>query len=289
MRIISVFVVALFVLAGCDNGKQAELENQNKDLKAQLASKDQYIQDVTSTISEIHNQLEGAWSMERKVLRESSRGEMGQTLTPADLKQKILSRISDISHTLAANHKKVTDLERRLKESTTQYSGLSAMVDDLKKTIEEREKSIADLNARVSSLQSEVLAKAAMIAQRDTTISNQSRLLDDQVRTMNTVFYVIGKRSDLKDKGVITREGGFLWGLIGATTVLSSDYDGGYFAALDKTKYSEIEVPGKIDEIVPERAQGSYAAQETGDGHTILKIIKPDNFWRENHLVIISD
>ncbi len=284
-----VAIVVLLAVVGCDNGKQQELESQNSQLKNELASRDQYIQDVTSTINDIHNQLEDAWSKEKKVLRASKKDETEKTLTDAELKQSIISRISDIRHTLAQNRARINSLEGRLKTASTQYTGLQAMVDDLKKTLDEREKTIADLNLRVENLQGDVNAKAVMIAERDTTIQNQSRMLDDNTRQINTVFYVVGKRSELKDKGIITREGGFLWGLLGATTVLSANYDGGQFEAVDKTKESEIEIPGRIDEIVPQRAEGTYAAQETGDGHTILKIINPDNFWRENHLVIISD
>ncbi len=290
MRRLTVVVVAVLVfgLLGCDNGEREKLESQNKDLQSQLASKDQYIQEITSTISDIHNQLEDVWSKEKKVLRASKKDE-GKTLTEADLEKSIYSRISDINATLAANRKRVNNLERRLKDATTQYSGLQSMVDDLKKQLDDREKSIADLTARVQGLQEDVNAKTATIAQRDTTIANQARQLDDQTNKINTVFYVAGKRSDLKEKGVITREGGILWGLLGSTTVLSNNYDSGSFEALDKTRDSEIRISGKIDEIIPQRAEGTYAAQETPDGITILKILKPESFWRENHLVIIED
>ncbi|HTP12923.1 MAG TPA: hypothetical protein VMM37_04815, partial [Bacteroidota bacterium] len=247
-----------------------------------------YVQDITSTISEIHNQLEDVWAKEKKVLKESNKGE-GKTLSEADIKQKIFSRISDINGILAANRKRVNSLERKLKETTTNYSGIQSMVDDLKKTLNDREKSVADLTARVQGLQEDLNARTVALAQRDTTIANQSRQLDDQTQRINTVFYVAGKRSDLKEKGVITREGGFLWGLLGSTTVLASNYDSGSFEALDKTREQEIKIPGKIDEIVPQRAEGTWAAQESTDGTTILKILKPEMFWRDSHLVIVED
>ncbi len=290
MRNITVSILALVLVGfvGCDNGERDRLEAQNQSLKNELASKDQYVQDVTSTINEIHNQLEDVWSKEQKVLRESKNDE-GKSLTEKEVKERIFSRISDINATLAANRKRVNNLERRLKESNTKYDGIQAMVDDLKKTLDERQKSIAELTSQVHGLQNDVQVKTAMIAERDTTIANQSRQLDDQTQRINTVFYVAGKRSDLKDKGVITREGGILWGLLGSTTVLASNYDSGSFAALDRTKDSEIRIPGKIDEIVPQRAEGSYAAEQTSDGATILKILKPESFWRENHLVIVED
>jgi hypothetical protein len=80
-----------------------------------------------------------------------------------------------------------------------------------------------------------------------------------------------------------------LWGLLGATTVLTSTYSESEFNALDKSKDMSIEVAGSIDEIVPDRDPDSYTKEERPDNHTMLKIIKPESFWRENHLAIVTD
>ncbi|HEY6951173.1 MAG TPA: hypothetical protein VI758_02130 [Bacteroidota bacterium] len=289
MRTVGVLVFALsFLLIGCDNGKVAELESKNKDLANEIASKDKYIEDVTTTMSEISNQLDAAWAAEKKVVRQTTAHEGSKVLTQTELRRQILSRISDINAMLASNRKRVVDLQHSLKAATTKYTGIESMVDDLKKTLEEREKSVAELTERVQNLQSEVTEKTLVIAARDETIKDQKKMIDDETTALQTVYYVAGSRSELKDKGIITREGGFLWGLFGSTTLLGDSYDAEYFQPIDKTKESEIEIPGKIDEIVPKRSEGCYTKEELDNGHTVLKITKPENFWRENHLVIIT-
>ena len=50
------------VFAGC--GNQEELEQRNNELARELASKDRFIEEVTSTVNEIHNSLESAWAIE---------------------------------------------------------------------------------------------------------------------------------------------------------------------------------------------------------------------------------
>jgi hypothetical protein len=282
------FIVLSIALVGCDNGRQTELESQNKDLQNQLASKDKYIQDVTATIGEISNQLESVWSAEKKVLRQTTTHEGGKLLSEAQLKEHILARISDINATLASNRKRIVSLQHRLNAAKTQYTGIQSMVDDLKKNLEDRERSIADLTQRVQNLQVEVNDKVQIIATRDETIQDQAKQLEDDTTALQTVYYVVGTRSDLKDKGIITREGGFPWGLFGATTILADSYDPEYFQTVDKTKQTEIEIPGKVDEIVPKRSEGSYTKKELDNGHTVIEIKKPENFWRENHLVIIT-
>jgi hypothetical protein len=280
-----VAIAILLVFTGCN---QSELENKNKELQQQLAAKDQYIEEVSSSINEIHNQLESTWAMENKVILQSFAREGSKAPSHLQVKQQILNRISDIDSILAANRKKLSNLQNRLKSAATQYAGLQKMVDGLKATLEEREKTLADLQARVKSLESEVTEKTRVITAREATIDDQSIQLNERTRQMNTVYYVVGKKDELKGKGIITEEGGVLWGLLGSTTVLAGNFNSDLFLKMDKTKEAQIDVPGKIAEIIPKRDAGSYSMEETSGGRTILKIVNSDQFWKVNRLVIVS-
>ncbi len=275
----------LLVLAGCG---QSELENKNKELQKQLEAKDQYIEEVTAAINEIHNQLESTWAMENKVMQQSPSREGAKAASNLQVKQQILSRIADIDSILAANRKKLTNLQIRLKNSATQYAGLQKMVDDLKTTLEEREKTLADLQARVKSLETEVSEKTKVIAEREATIQDQSNQLNERTLQMNTVYYVVGKKDDLKAKGIVTDEGGILWGLLGTTTVLTSDFKADLFQKMDKTKDFQINIPGKVVDIIPKRDAGSYKLDESTAGRTVLNILNADQFWKVNRVVILS-
>jgi hypothetical protein len=286
MRISPLIILAfLLVLAGCG---QSELENKNKDLEKQIAARDQYIEEITSAINEIHNQLENTWAMENKVIQQSVTREGAKAPSHLQVKQQILSRISDIDSILAANRKKLSSLQARLKNAAVQYAGLQKMVDDLRVTLEEREKTLADLQARVKSLESEVTEKTRVIAAREATIEDQSSQLNERTRQMNTVYYVVGKKDDLKQKGIIADEGGILWGLLGSTSVLAGSFNADLFQKMDKTKEFQIDVQGKIAEIIPRRDPGSFSLGETSGGGTILKILNADQFWKVNRLVIVS-
>ncbi|MCX6142393.1 MAG: hypothetical protein NTZ35_04160 [Ignavibacteriales bacterium] len=279
-----VAIAILLVFTGCN---QSELENKNMELQKQLQAKDQYIEEVTSAINEIHNQLESTWAMENKVILQSLVREGAKAPSHLQVKQQILSRISDIDSILAANRKKLSNLQNRLKNAATQYAGLQKMVDDLKATLEEREKTLADLQARVKSLESEVSEKTRVIIAREATIEDQSSQLNERTRQMNTVYYVVGKKDELKGQGITTEEGGFLWGLLGSTTVLAGNFNADLFKKMDKTKEAQIDVPGKIAEIIPKRDAGSFSMEETTGGHTLLKIINSEQFWKVNRLVIV--
>ena len=291
MRTIIGFIfVFSFMMAGCGKSpEQTEMERQNAQLKQELASKDRFVEDVTSTINDIHTKLENTWALEKNILRRNPTFEEGKMLSGPDMKAKIMDRISTISSILSENRKKVASLQQKLAESKTQYAALSKMAEDLKKTLDDREKTIALMQTQVMNLQSEVKSKTQVITARDETIAERDAAIENQTKQMNTVYYAAGKKSELKEKNIISREGGILWGLFGTTTVLTNTFHESDFTPLDKSKDMLIEIAGIVDEIVPERDPASYTTEEKPDHHTLLTITKPEIFWRESHLAIITN
>ena len=80
-----------------------------------------------------------------------------------------------------------------------------------------------------------------------------------------------------------------MWGLVGTTTVLTNTFNEGEFTPLDKSKDMLIEVAGNIKEIVPVRDTSSYTKEEKPDKRTLLTITKPEIFWRDSHLAIVTE
>ena len=111
---IGIIIAFAFIISGCGKSpEQTEIERQNAQLKQELASKDRFVEDVTSTINDIHNKLENTWAMEKNILRRNPTFEEGKMLSEADMKAKILDRISTISSILLENRRKIANLQRR--------------------------------------------------------------------------------------------------------------------------------------------------------------------------------
>lgn len=294
-HVILIIVVFALVVAGC-NTRSDELEKENAELQQKttqlnqdLEARDQYIEDVTQSINEIYANLEGVREKEKNILRETGEVEGKKKVTSVELRQRLLQQIATIDTNMRSNRKKLSDLQARVSSSRKQYAGLQRMMNDLKKTLEEREQSIAQLQTRVQDLENEVQSKTRVIAVQDSTINDQKSLISQQTNRINTGYYIIGSRKELEEKGIISDEGGFLWGLLGSTTVLSSGVNPQYFKPIDKTRDMTIEVQGDIDEIIPRRSENFYVTSENGQDASTLQIVQPDAFWQENYLVIITD
>ena len=280
---IAFLVVFSFIIAGCGKSKeQIEMEKQITQLKEEIASKDKFVEEVTSTINDIHNKLESTWAMQKNIVQKTPTVENGKMLSQVDLKTRIMDRISNISTIITENRKKIANLQHKLAEQKTQYAGLSLLVDDLKKSLDEREKTIDSMRTQVQNLEGDIASKIKTITVRDETIENQTK-------QMNKVYYVAGKKSELEEKKIVSREGGILWGLVGTTTILTNTYTDEEFTPLDKSKDMLIEVAGNIKEIVPVRDTASYTKEEKPDKRTLLTIKNPEIFWRDSHLAIVTE
>ncbi len=281
-------ILAAFLVWGC-NGRTEELEKQNATLQQQnkemaqdITSQDDYIDGVVTSVNEVYQSLEAARASEKNLLSESRGIEGTKTQTKAEVRKDLLQRIATVNENLQANFMKVADLQKKVNTSRRQYASLQTMVDNLRKTLEEREQSIAALENRARGLEGEVAEKTDMVRQRDLVIGAQKK-------EIATVYYVVGTKRELQEKGIIKDEGGFLWGLLGSTTTLASGLDPSYFTRIDKDRNTTFRVDGRIREILPKRSPEYYSQQKSENGESVLTVANMDRFWQDKYLVILTD
>ena len=280
--------VCIAFLAGCTD-KSDELQKQlaqaqsdQASQKQLLSERDKYIEEVMGAVNDIYKDLEQSRAKEGKLMSQNKGAEWNAQTANIDTRQKLLTDINDIGSVLKENRKRLNDLQARMRKLHIQITSLDSLVANLKTSLQEREASITLLQTQVQGLQSTVAEKTKLIQDREMTI-------DDQKRQINTAFYVVGTKDELKKKGIIMDEGGFLWGLLGSTTTLGRDLDPTEFTAIDRSKDQTIHIQGKIDEILPRRLDSAFATAEKDDNSSDLTITSPDKFWQNKYLVIVTD
>jgi hypothetical protein len=275
MKTMGILFAALALLfVGCKN-RVEQLEKEKAELQDTVRSKDEFIQAIIARIDEVHRKSGTAPS------------DTGKAIAATD-RQNLMHKIDDIDTSLLENRAKLADLETTLKSSRGQYASLNKTAAGLRQSLEEREQAFAQLNETVKELETELHQKAMLIEQKDSIINQKESTIKNQAIILNTAYYVMGKKDDLQNKGIIQNKGGFLWGLIGSTTILASGFDNASFTPIDKSREMSIEVDGRIDELVPERNKNYYVIEEKENNLTVLRIVRPDYFWQQNHLVIIT-
>ena len=260
----------------------AKVQGEKTSLQQSITERDKYFEDVIKAVNDVYADLETARAKEAEVVARSGGTEGPAEITNSSTRQKLVQNINDIGASLKENRKKIGALQSRVRASKRQMDGLNKLIENLKQTLQEREESIAQLQTKVQGLETTVAENVKVIAEK-------TNIIEEQQKKMSKAFYIVGTRDDLKKKGIITDEGGFLWGLLGSTTVLASGIDLSQFQAIDKNKDETINVNGKIDEIIPHRSEEFFATAQPAENTSELKIVKPDKFWQDNYLVIVLD
>jgi outer membrane murein-binding lipoprotein Lpp len=291
MKTIGIMLIACTILlVGCSNKEKeqqlqsqlAQVQSDHTALEKSLSERDQYFEEVLKTVNDVYTDLEKSKAKEHTLVPLSPGGHDNPQVGFANSRERLLSSINEIGSSLKDNRKRISGLEARLRASHVENEGLTKLIENLKSTIAEREQSIAQLEANVKGLQATVAEKTKLVQDKESTI-------DEQQRKMNTVYYIAGTRAELKKKGIITEDGGFLWGLLGSTTVVAGGFDPSEFSTFDKTSGQAIHLEGKVDEILPKRSPELYASSMPDEKSSDLKILQPDKFWRNNYLVVVLD
>jgi uncharacterized coiled-coil protein SlyX len=285
---LAVAAMAALVVFGCNNKEPelqkqiSQLEGERATLQQNMAEREKFIGEVVQAVNDVYKDVEAARLKEQKLVERAGGPEGAANVTNTDTRKQILDNLSAIGSTLKENQKKIANLQARARKLGGDIAALNNVIEGLKQTIAEREQSIALLEAKVSGLESTV-------AQKDQVITEKEAVIDQQQKAMNTAYYIAGTRDELKKKGIINKEGGFLWGLLGSTTVLGNDINPADFTPIDWTKEQTIHLNGTIDEIIPARQESFFALANNDERGADLTIKEPKKFWQQKYLVIVLD
>lgn len=278
-------LLVLLALAGCaDKEKIAQLQEQNtqlatdyEQLRQESNARDEFIREYTNTINQVYENLEKIRQREGYIVSFSQDLE---TKGDVAIKEKILSNISSIDAYLQKSKKNLRDLQGKLKASQLKTAELEKMVENLNQTVQQKERHIAELRQQLEQLNIKV-------AQVEEQLSRKEKLLEAQNQRLNTVFYVIGTEDELEEKGIVKKTGGFLG--IGKTMKLADNLQPEYFTRANVASLGSIPIYRPIDKVnilSPHPIESYHLLKRQGD-ETILEILKPEEFWKMRHLVIL--
>jgi len=202
-------------------------------------------------------------------------------------KDQILADIQSINILLDANKKKIASLNAQLKESGTAIKGLQTRIATLEATVMQYETEISDLkkvlvdkNFEIGQLNTRMLALQDTISMKDETISTQ-------IGKINQAYLIYGTFKDLKEIGLVSKEGGFLG--IGRKENLIEDFSDSLFEEIDVTETRTIPVNAKKAKFITEHPSSSYELIEEGENRIAsIEIKDPEQFWKISKYAVVE-
>lgn len=289
-----VFGIIPFLFA-CNQKKINELESQVSTLSTEnaefaqiMAERDAQLNDYFTTMNEVEANLEEIKKHEGIITTNLS-GE------GANQKENIMSSIETLNNLIQKNKSLVSDLDKKYKNANFKIKELDKMITDLNEQIVNKENELLALKAeleksnyQIATLTTELGTVTAAKERLEDENAQQSDVIAKQTTDLNTAYYISGTYKELKDKNVITKEGGFIG--LGKTKELSNEFDASAFTKVDIRSFKELKLESKSAKIVTTHPSTSYELVENGKTIDELVINNPDDFWKSSkYLVVIID
>jgi hypothetical protein len=280
------FVILVFLLiTGCGKKKEQQildLQAKNLKLQTEFIQKDSLLNELFGSINEIDKNLSGITAREKMITEapvEEKRMDM-------DVRNKIMDEIILINNIMEENKKRLAVLKDQLRKSDVNTAALQETIKLLSARLEEKEFEIAGLkeqlvklnftietlNATVDTLRGETASQSQVISQQDAIIGE-----------MNTVWYAVGTKKELSDKGIIEKAGGLFSGAMKMSDMINPDY----FTAADLRSLSLITFESSKAELITIHPEGSYKYLEENDNIKGLEILNTREFWKSSRFLVI--
>ena len=276
-----IIILTNFLLSNCGKGSddsensiKDSVENVSGNLNGKLNEKDAAIQELVSSFNEIQENLNAIKEKEKIISKVTSDGDVKSK------EDQIKEDIQSIYDLMAKNKDRIGSLSKKLKNSKLQIDGLEKMIENMQATLSLKDSEIEELKTKIEGLNVEL----SSLTTNYKAVENES---NQKTEIINTAFYAIGTSKELKEKNVITKEGGIIG--LGKTTKLSSDFNKEYFTKINIEKTTSINLGAKKIKMLTTHPSNSYKLIGEKPIEKLV-ITNTKEFWSASkYLVIILD
>jgi len=266
-----------------DHKQQVSLrETQKASLTEVISARDSVINEWILTFDQIEKNLATIKEKERIITLNSSDVEFSK-----DKKQQILEDIQYINTLLDQNKKKIASLTRQLKKSGGTIKALQAKIAEMEASIKQSENEISELKTALVEKNFEIKQLNNEVETMQTTIDLKNEKINDQTKEMHKAFIASGTFKELKTKGIVTKEGGFVG--LGKKVSLIENFPDSAFTQIDITDTKTIPVNSKSAKLITEHPSGSYEIIHDKDGKIeSIEIKDTDKFWKISKYAVVE-
>ncbi len=258
------------------------MEAQKNSFAEQLTARDSVINEWISTFDQIEKNLAIIKEKEKLITLNSSGIEFSK-----DRKEQILEDIKYINSLLDQNKKKIASLNAQLKKSGGTIKALQNKISELEASIKQSEIEISDLKTLLANKDFEIEQLNTQMTGMQTTIEQKDEKISNQIYEMNKAFIVCGTYKELKRKGIVTKEGGFLG--LGKKEALLENFSDSAFAQIDITETKTIPVNSKSAKLITEHPAGSYEfIRDSNNKIEYIEIKDPGQFWKISKYAVVD-
>ena len=262
-----------------DAEKIKEMQAEVDSMQEKVEEKEQAVNSLLSSVNLIQENLKKIKTREG-ILRVNT----GENNTTPDI-ESINKDIELISNLMIQNEELIDQLNQQVKES-------GIKLDQFRKLIEGMKQRLKDKNLEIAKLNDELKEKNLKIDQLYFSVDSltyanriKDRKIEEKIDEINRAYYAYGTFKELKEKNVLTKEGGFLG--LGKSQELKNNFNKEYFSRIDISKQKSFLIYAKKAKLITNHPTGSYRFDESDDQIDSLTITNAEDFWRASKYLVI--
>lgn len=280
---ILVIVAVIEIISVNKNFKRQKEVNQNLSIENQrlngnLAERDSLMNDMMATFDQIENDLSVIKQKRNIISIQSNDPEFRQ-----DKKQAILKDIQMMNSLLDESKTRIESLSKKLKQSGIKIAGLEEKINSLAAALEARD---ADINNLKKFLEEKEFRMAEMNKNLDSMqvvhVKSQD-VIREQESEINKAYFVYGTYKDLKEKGLLVKEGGLI-----KKKSLQEDLNEKHFTQININEVKTIPIHSKKAQLITEHPKSSYNYVEEDGEIAYLEIENPKEFWKISKYAVVE-
>ncbi|MBK7172689.1 MAG: hypothetical protein IPH84_05545 [Bacteroidales bacterium] len=290
-KLIFAFAILVLILeTGCNNKEQefASMQFKNDSLAEISASKDQMMIEFVSAFNEIQANLDSIKVKEKIIGKASGTG----SEIKVKMKDQINSDINLIYKLQEDSKAMIASLRSKLKKSGLQVAELDKMINNLSKQIEEKDVQIALLNTDLSKANVQVTDLKSQVVDLNSNIGNLSvqneekqKVIEERTTELNTAYYIVGTTDYLKEKKIVSKEGGFIG--LGKTKELTPEVDKGNLTKIDVTQLDAIPIMKSKATLLTTHPKNSYRLTGKHASDSLI-ITDKKEFWSLSKVLVLN-
>lgn len=285
--------LATISLTSCNSEQEAKLKDQEvsiAQMKSELVSKENEFNEVLNLMNQVEGQV-AAIVKKHELIADTESGKKSG-------KDKLIKELDMIGTLVDESNKTIAELNGKLKNSNLKTNGFQKRINQLTADLEERSALIIDLKDQIEMKDEQFQVIAGLYDSVQIKSANQVRLISDKEQeiellsglndNLNTVRYAVGSYKDLKERGLVTKERGFLG--LGRSIDLNESANDDEYIKIDIREFQKLPIEASQVQLISEHPADSYVIiqDENEENIKYLEITDPEKFWKVSKYLVIS-
>lgn len=277
---------SMFLMSSC-----VESSQKYKNLQARLDSltvvhtgQNTEMEGMLADLNEITAGMQSLRDAEHLLTLEAEKENKANSKSKQQMAQ-LKSDIQALTEAIESYKGQIVKLEKKNKNQSAEFKKLIA---GLNAQLEERSQKLAELTKELTEKNQLLFAKtqeAEQLAQNvdalDKETKSQKMTIDEQDQAIHQANYLLGNRKELKEAGVISRQGIF------CPPIVSSQAQNADFINIDIRETKNIPLNVKKAKVLSVHPTDSFILEADEDGNLVLKINDENTFWKQTKYLVV--